>query len=59
MKEQKAVESYRLGKISADKATEIAGITLTEMMSLLSHAGIKSEQTFSEYSKGLQLLLRK
>ncbi|MBI4146650.1 UPF0175 family protein, partial [Candidatus Woesearchaeota archaeon] len=52
--EQRVLEFYRMGRISADRAAEIAGITLTEMMSLISQAGLKSEETFAEYQEGLK-----
>ena len=55
--EERALELYRNGKISSDKAADIAGVTVAEMMFLISKAGIKSEETFKEYKKGLKLLI--
>lgn len=58
LREQQALTLYRDGKISLDRAAEIAGLTVSEMMSTAAHAGIKSEETFAEYNVGLQLLLK-
>ena len=55
--EKKAVEFYREGKISVDKAAEMLSITVSETMKLLSNAGIRSEETLEEYKGGLKLLL--
>ena len=56
--EKKAVESYREGRISVDKAAEMLSITVSETMKLFSNAGIRSEETLEEYKEGLKLLLR-
>ena len=56
--EKKAIESYREGKISVDKAAEMLSITVSETMKLLSNAGIRSEETLEEYKEGLKLLLK-
>ena len=58
-KEERAVLLYREGKVSCDKAAEIAGLTVTEMMTLLGQAGLRSEQTLAEYREGLQHLLKR
>ncbi len=56
--EQRAIELYRSGKISVDKAADIAELTVSEMMFLLTREGVKSEESFSEYKKGLKILLK-
>ncbi len=55
--EKRAVEQYRDGRISTDKAAEMLSTTVTEIMRLFVSAGIKSEETMEEYSAGLKLLL--
>lgn len=57
--EKRAIELYRDGKISVDKAADMLSVTVNEVMKLFSDAGIKSEETLEEYSAGLKLLLRK
>ncbi len=42
---EKALEQYRKGLISLDKAAEIAGLTMNEMMQQAAANGIKSEET--------------
>ncbi|MEK6886503.1 MAG: UPF0175 family protein [Nanoarchaeota archaeon] len=55
--EKNAIEFYREGKISVDKAADMLSITVSETMKLLSNAGIRSEETLEEYKEGLKLLL--
>ena len=55
--EKKAIELYRDGRISVDKAAEMLSMTVSEVMKLFSNAGIRSEETLEEYSAGLKLLL--
>ncbi len=49
-----AVESYRKGKISIGKASELAGISISEMMDRLSDFGIKSNLDKEDYLEGLK-----
>lgn len=53
---EKAINLYREGKISVDKAASIAGLTVSEMMDILASRNIKSEETIEEYREGLKLL---
>lgn len=54
---QKQLEEYRKGKCSIDKAAQIVGITIPEMMQEAVKEGIKSSETIEEYREGLKLLL--
>ena len=54
---KKYLELYKTGKCSIDKASEVAGITVTEMMQEAVKEGIKSTETIEEYKKELKLLL--
>ena len=56
---KKALEKYREGLVSVDKAAEIAGLTISEMMREIAYHGIKSEETLEEYRKGIQILTTK
>lgn len=51
-----AVESYRKGKVSIGKASELAGISISEMMDRLSDFGVKSNLTKEDYLEGLKNL---
>lgn len=51
-----AVESYRKGKVSIGKASEMAGISISEMMDRLSDFGIKNNMTKEDYLEGLKNL---
>ena len=44
-----AINHYKENKISLGKAAEIAGLTISEMMDLLSKLGIKSNLDLSGY----------
>lgn len=59
LREKNAIEAYRDGKISTDKAAEIAGLTVTEIMTLLANAGLTSEETFADYAEGIRILTTK
>lgn len=56
---EKALEQYRKGIISLDKAAEIAGLTMNEMMQQAAANGIRSEETIEEFREGLRILLEK
>lgn len=53
---EKALQFYRDGKVSIDKAAKIAGITVSEMMEEAVAYGIKSDETIEEYRQGLNIL---
>ncbi len=55
--ENRAIELYREGRISVDRAAAMLSITVPEAMRLFANAGIRSEETMEEYSSGLKLLL--
>lgn len=46
-----AITQYQENKISIGKASEIAGLSISEMMDLLSKAGIKSKLEIEDYSE--------
>ena len=54
---ERALQLYRDGKISVDKAAKIAGLTVSEMMNEIAAHGIKSDETAEEYREGIKLLL--
>jgi len=54
---EKALELYRNGKVSIDKAAKIAGITVSEMMDKIAEHGIKSDETIEEYREGIKMLM--
>lgn len=47
-----AIVEYRENKISIGKAAEIAGLTVSEMMDILSKLGIKSNIELEDYLEG-------
>ena len=53
---KKALSQYEKGLISVDKAAEMSGITMSEMMKIIASHGIKSEETLEEYRRGVKLL---
>ncbi|MBI2557712.1 UPF0175 family protein [Candidatus Woesearchaeota archaeon] len=53
---KKAMDKYQQGRVSADKAAKMAGLTLNEMMKEIASHGIKSEETLEEYRKGVKIL---
>lgn len=54
---EKAIEGYRNGKISIDKAARIAGLTVHEMMDETVAKGIRTEEGIEDLRKGVKLLL--
>jgi len=54
---EKALQLYKEGKISVDKAAKIAGLTVSEMMNEITIHGIKSDETLEEYREGVKLLM--
>jgi len=57
MRLQRAIEQYAKGLVSVDKAAELAGLPMTEMMRTIAFHGIKSEETVEEYKEGMKFLL--
>jgi len=53
---QIAIEQHRVGKISIGKAAEKAGLTISEMMDLLSELGIKNRMTKEQYLQSVKNL---
>ena len=47
-----AITQYKEEKISLGKASEIAGISISEMIDLLAKFGIKSPITYEDYLEG-------
>ncbi len=51
-----ALRRYEAGKLSLGKAAEIAGMSLSEFMDLLSEFGIKSRISYEDYLEGFEHL---
>ena len=49
-----AITQYQENKISIGRASEIAGLPISEMMDLISKAGIKSKLDIEDYLEGQQ-----
>lgn len=47
-----AIKQYAEGKISLGKAAKIAGLTIVEMMDLLTELGIKNKLDIEDYLEG-------
>lgn len=47
-----AIEKYSINEISLEKAAEIAGITVSQMMQLLERFGIEAKLTVADYFAG-------
>ena len=50
-----AIMQYKEGKISIGKATEIAGLSISEMIDLLAKLGIESNIELEDYLEGIKL----
>lgn len=55
---KKALTQYEKGLVSVDRAAKIAGVTVSEIMSIIASKGIRSEETIEEYRKGIKLLTK-
>ncbi|MEK6983962.1 MAG: UPF0175 family protein [Nanoarchaeota archaeon] len=53
---KKALNEYQNGLVSVDRASKIAGLTISEMMKEIASHGIKSDETLEEYRKGIKIL---
>jgi predicted HTH domain antitoxin len=51
-----ALDRYREGKASLSKAAELAGVSVSEMMDLLSEHGIPSDLHVEDYRESLRTL---
>ena len=49
-----AIEQYREGRISIEKAAEKANKNLSEMLDLLAEFGVKNPMTKQQYLEGLK-----
>ena len=49
-----ALRRYEEGKFSSGKAAEIAGMSLSEFMDLVSEFGIKSRITYEDYLEAFE-----
>lgn len=49
-----AIENYRKGRASIGKAAELAGVSISEMISILADFGIKSNLNYDDYLEGLE-----
>jgi predicted HTH domain antitoxin len=54
---ENALQLYKEGKISVDKAAKIADLRVSEMMDAIVLHGIKSEETIKEYREGVKALI--
>jgi len=55
---EKAIQEYRDGKVSIDRAAKIAGLTVHEMMDEALIKGIKVDESISELRRGVELILK-
>ena len=51
-----AIENYKKGKISIGRAAEQAGVSISEIMNILTEFGIKSKIEYEDYLEGLKNL---
>lgn len=58
MKLEKTLEKYRRGLLSLDKAAELTGLSIVQIMEEAAARGIKSDETLEEYRRGLELIGR-
>jgi predicted HTH domain antitoxin len=56
MRLEKALEGHRRGEISLDKAAELTGLNVAQIMEEAARHGIKSDETLEEYLSGLELI---
>ena len=54
---EKALELYKKGEVSVDKAAKLAGLTVSEMMDKIAAQGITSDETLEEYRRGVKILM--
>ena len=53
---EKAVELYRKGEISLEKAASVCGVCVAEMVELLAKSGVHANITLEHYREGLKNL---
>ena len=51
-----AIERYRDGKASLGTVSQIAGVSISEMMNILARFGIESNVGYDDYARGLESL---
>ena len=51
-----AIESYKKGKASVGRAADLAGVSISQMIELLSEYGIESNLEYEDYLKGFDNL---
>ena len=51
-----AIEMYREGEVSLDKAAKIAGVSLSRMMDILKEYGVEANIDYEDYLRSLQSL---
>ena len=51
-----AVKKYKKSEVSLGKATEIAGVSISDMIEILADYGIESKLDFEDYRQGLENL---
>lgn len=49
-----AIEAYRVGKASLGKAAEIAGLSISETIDLLTRYGVPANLEYNDYLQSLQ-----
>lgn len=54
---EKALNLYKDGNISVDKAASIAELTVSEMMDVIAAHEVKSDETLEEYRQGIKVLM--
>ena len=51
-----AIDNYKKGKASIGKSAEIAGISISEMIEILSEFGVENRIDYDDYAEGLKNL---
>ena len=51
-----AIEKYKKSEASIEKAARIAGVSISEMMDVLSEYGVDANVEYEDYLKGLKSL---
>jgi predicted HTH domain antitoxin len=51
-----AVEKYRKSEASLEKASRLAGVSLSKMMDILAEYGVEANLEYEDYLKGLETL---
>ena len=51
-----AIEKYKNSKASLEKASKIAGVSISEMLDIFSEYGVPANLEYEDYLKGLKTL---